>query len=156
MTTIRDARESDREALVSVSYRTIRASYAPILGAEFVEGWLASGEVETYFDQNLPECRVIEDSGEIIGFSVAKGDLIDLMMIDSNRHREGFGRALLDYVEAELFGTHPVLRLASFAGNQTANAFYSARGWTPGEQLDDPEDGASKIRFSKRRAVSRS
>ena len=137
---------------MSISIRTIRASYSAFLGADSVAGWIAGGAVEAYFDQNLRDCRVIEESGEIVGFSVARDGLIDLMMIDCNRHREGFGRALLDHMETELFESHPVLGLESFIDNQQANAFYAAQGWTPGQPLDDPEAGAAKIPFTKRRA----
>ncbi len=150
-TAIRNAREGDRDALVSISIRTIRASYIPFLGMEAVEGWLAGGTVEAYFDQHLPDCRVLEESGEIVGFSVAKGELIDLMMIDCDRHREGFGRVLLAHVETELFESHPVLRLESFVDNQPAIAFYAAQGWTPGEPFEDAETGIAMIPLTKRR-----
>ncbi len=150
-TAIRNARKSDRNALVSISVRTIRDSYISFLGVEAVEGWLASGNVEAYFDQNLPDSRVVEESGEIVGISGAKGGMIDLIMIDCERHREGLGRALLDHVETELFETHPILRLESFADNQQANAFYAVRGWTPGEPYEDLETGIAMIPFTKRR-----
>ncbi len=150
-TAIRNARDSDRDALVSISVRTIRVSYVTFLGAEAVEGWLASGNVEAYFEQHLPRCRVLEECGEIVGFCVVRGALIDLMMIDCERHREGFGRALLDYVESDVFKVHPVLRLVSFVDNQPANAFYAAQGWTPGEPFEDPETGIAMIPLTKRR-----
>ncbi len=150
-TAIRNARDGDRDALVSISVRTIRASYISFLGVEAVEGWLASGNVEAYFDQHLPRCRVLEECGEIVGFCVVRGALIDLMMIDCERHREGFGRALLDHVESDVFKVHPVLRLVSFVDNQPANAFYAAQGWTPGEPFEDPETGIAMIPLTKRR-----
>ena len=75
-------------------------------------------------------------------------------MVDSKRHREGFGRFLLDHIEAELFNAHPVLRLESFADNRPTNAFYVAQGWTLREQFKDPEAGVSKVTFAKRRPGS--
>ena len=148
--TIRNAREGDCESLVEISTRTVRASYTPFLGAEAVEGWLDGGEVKTYFDENLPDCQVVDVDGGIVGFAVAKGASIDLMMIDCNRHREGFGRLLLEHMERQLFETRPLLTLESFAENDRANAFYTALGWKPGEVFEDPADGISKIPFSKR------
>ena len=148
-TTIRTARKGDHDTLVSISIRTIRASYIPFLGMEAVEGWLAGGTVETYFDQHLPDCRVLEESGEIVGFCVARGAMIDLMMIDCERHREGFGRTLLAHVETDVFKTHPVLRLESFAENKPANAFYAAQGWVPGEHFEDLETGIAMISLTK-------
>ena len=151
---IRKAQEADRVALATIGIRTIRASYSPFLGVQTVEAWIANGAVETYFDQNLPTCCVIEEeNGGIVGFSVTKSAVIDLMMIDCNRHREGFGRVLLDHVETHLFETEPLLTLESFFDNDVANAFYAAAGWTRGEAFEDPEDGIAKVRFSKRLAA---
>ncbi len=48
MTRIRNAREGDREAVVSISIRTIRASYTSFLGEEAVERWLAECNVEAF------------------------------------------------------------------------------------------------------------
>ncbi len=132
-TAFRAAREGDRDVLVSISIRTICASYTSFLGVEAVEGWLAGGTVEAYFDQHLPDCRVLEESSEIVGFCVTRGAVIDLMMIDCERHREGLGRTLLERVETDVFKAHPVLRLKSFVDNQPANAFYAAQGWVPGK-----------------------
>ena len=93
----------------------------------------------------------MEECGEIVGFCVVRRALIDLMMIECERHREGFGRALLDHVESDVFKVHPVLRLVSFVDNQPANAFYAAQGWTPGEPFEDSETGISMIPLTKRR-----
>ncbi len=150
-TAIRRAGIGDRDTLVSISIRTIRASYIPFLGMEAVEGWLAGGTVEAYFDQHLPDCSVLEESGEIVGFCVARGPMIDLMMIDCERHREGFGRTLLVHVETDVFRAHPVLRLESLADNQPANAFYAAQGWMPGEPFEDSETGVAMIPLTKQR-----
>ena len=148
---IRPAQSTDRAMLVSISMRTIRASYTGFLGRVAVEAWLASGAVEAYLDQHRAKCRVVEVQGQVVGYCVAKGDLIDLLMVDSERHREGFGRVLLGHIEAELFEARAVLRLESFADNRPTNAFYVAQGWTPGEQFKDPEAGVSKVKFTKRR-----
>ena len=155
-TPIRKAQEADREALATIGIRTIRASYSPFLGAQSVEAWIASGAVETYFDENLPSCWVIEENGGIVGFFATRGAAIDLMMIDCNRHREGFGRVLLDHIERQLFETESLLALESFFDNDAASGFYAAMGWTRGEAFEDPEDGIAKVRFSKWRSAGAS
>lgn len=155
-TSIRKARESDREALATIGICTIRASYSSFLGTQSVDAWIASGAVETYFDENLPSRWAIEENGGMVGFSVTKGAVIDLMMIDCNRHREGFGRVLLDHVETHLFAPESQLTLESFFDNDAANAFYAAAGWTRGEAFEDPEDGIAKVPCSKRRSAGAS
>ena len=109
---IRNARQGDRDALVSISTRTIRTSYIPFLGMEAVEKWLAGGTVENYFYQHLADCRMLETGGKIVGMCVAEGALINPMMIDCERHREGFGRTLLAHVETYIFKSLPVMRRA--------------------------------------------
>jgi ribosomal protein S18 acetylase RimI-like enzyme len=148
---IRNARDSDRDTLVSISIRAARASYIAFLGVEAVEGWLADGNVEAYFDRHLQDSRVLEEGGVIVGVCVARGALIDLLMIDCERQREGFGRTLLDHVETEVFKACPVLRLETFVDNQPAIAFYAAQGWTPGEPFEDPETGFAMIPLTKQR-----
>jgi ribosomal protein S18 acetylase RimI-like enzyme len=93
----------------------------------------------------------VEESGEILGFCVARGAEIDLMMIDCAHHREGLGRTLLNHVETDMFKADPELRLKSFRDNQPANAFYAAQGWMPGGPFEDPETGIAMIPFTKRR-----
>ena len=149
---IRRARQADFDQLVAVSTRTIRACYTGFLGEDAVEGWLGSGAVDDYFRSCLADCTVLETESVLAGFSVAKGALIDLMMIDWRRHRQGMGSLLLDHVETDLFKAHPELRLESFADNGPANAFYESRGWRPGSRFEDKEAGVAKIEFSKQRA----
>jgi ribosomal protein S18 acetylase RimI-like enzyme len=150
-TAIRNARANDHDSLVSISTRTIRASYIPFLGKEAVEGWLAGGTVDAYFTEKLADCRVLESDGDIVGFCVALGGFIDLMMIDCDRHREGFGRTLLSHVETEVFKSHAELRLESFRDNQRANDFYAAQGWMQGAPFDDAETSIAMIELTKQR-----
>lgn len=152
-TNIRAARNSDHDELVSISTRTIRASYIPFLGKDAVEGWLEGGTVDEYFTEKLVHCRVLEDDGLIVGFCVALGEFIDLMMIDNDRHREGFGRELLSHMEIEAFKSHPELRLESFRDNQRANDFYAAQGWVRGAPFDDADTGIAMITLTKQRPV---
>ncbi len=150
-TNIRTARKSDHDVLVSISTRTIRTSYIPFLGKDAVEGWLAGGTVDQYFTEKLADCRVLEVAGHIVGFCVALGGFIDLMMIDCDRHREGFGRELLSHVELDAFKSHPELRLESFRDNQRANDFHAAQGWVQGAPFDDADTGIAMITLTKRR-----
>jgi ribosomal protein S18 acetylase RimI-like enzyme len=152
-TVIRSARKSDHDVLVSISTRTIRASYIPFLGKDAVEGWLEGGTVDGYFTEKLADCRIMEANGEIVGFCVALGGFIDLMMIDSERHREGFGQALLSHVESEAFRSHDELSLESFRDNQRANAFYAAQGWSEGAPFDDADTGIAMIVLTKQRPL---
>ena len=61
---IRNAREDDRDALVSISIRTIRASYSAFLGADSVAEWIAGGAV------CVTEVAAREDFAAPAGFDV--------------------------------------------------------------------------------------
>jgi len=78
----------------------------------------------TNTSENIRPCTVILTSHKIVGYSVTKDNLIELMMIDYDFHRRGLGAQLLQYIEGRLFRTHDELVLESFEGNQDANSFY--------------------------------
>jgi len=150
-TAIRPARGRDLGKLIAISRRTIRAAYGPFMGVDKVEGWVNSGSLDAFVLENLTTCRVLQEGGGIVGFAVAGGDFIDLMLIDCARHREGLGRRLMADVEADLFRGADELRLESYADNDRANSFYLALGWTPGAAFPDEAAGVDKIPFRKRK-----
>ena len=100
----------------------------------------------------METCRVAERDGDIVGFCITKGPLIDLLMVALAHQRRGVGRALLADAAARLFAEHAVIRLESFADNSAANAFYMSQGWRPDELVTSQDTGIRSIGFTKRRA----
>ena len=86
---IRPADAADVDTLLVLSKRTIRACYKSFLGDKPVEGYIGSGAVEKYYQDNLSRCFVIEDEGGTGGVGAYKGATVDLMLIDADRHRFG-------------------------------------------------------------------
>jgi len=148
---IRPAVHADVPDLVALSHRTISAAYRPILGDAGVDGYLASGEVERFVEFSLPRCQALVADGAIAGYAVARGPLIELMMIDAPQHRQGLGTRLLGHMEQLLFPDHEELTLESFSGNDQANAFYRKNGWTEAEELPEGPAGGAKVLFRKAR-----
>jgi GNAT superfamily N-acetyltransferase len=146
---IRKALASDVSVLIDLSRRTISASYRPFLGAEAVDGFLGSGAVDRYVQDNLCHCSVIVRDGQVVGYAVRRDNLIDLMMIDHDFHRQGLGTELLRRVEESLGPNHEPLKLESFEGNQAANAFYLKNSWLEVHRYFDKESGVNKIVFQK-------
>jgi ribosomal protein S18 acetylase RimI-like enzyme len=146
---IRKALASDLGALISLTHRTISASYRPFLGDEAVDAFLDSGAADRYVEENLGRCSVILRDGEVVGYAVCRDNLIDLMMIVQAAHRQGLGTALLGYVEAMLFERYGELRLETFEHNAAANAFYCSRGWLEVGRHFDEASGTNKIVFRK-------
>jgi ribosomal protein S18 acetylase RimI-like enzyme len=135
--------------LIALSHRTISASYRSFLGDAAVDAFLGSGSVEEYVASNVPRCFVILHDDAIVGYSVCRYNLIDLMMIDGAVQRQGLGSRLLAQVEALLFASHDELRLESFEENANANAFYRKHGWLEASRHFDTDVGTRKIVFRK-------
>jgi ribosomal protein S18 acetylase RimI-like enzyme len=147
---IRAAKSEDLPAIQAVARRTIDACYRPFLGNEGVETYLNSGACDAYLAENLEDCRVLVDKQHILGFSVCKADLIDLMMVDVNAHRRGYGSVLLSDCEDRLFERYSEIRLESFEGNESANAFYVEHEWRNTGRDWDEASGTFKLHFRKR------
>jgi len=90
-------------------------------------------------------------NGTIVGFTVVKGNLIDLMMVDSPHHRRGLGTTLLTYAEDLIFRDHQVGQVESFKDNVQANNFYKKHGWVLIKKFMEPTYGIPMIRLEKRR-----
>jgi ribosomal protein S18 acetylase RimI-like enzyme len=148
-TQIRKAMTSDIEALSALSCRTIRASYWSFLGETVVEAFLASGAADQYVRETLAQCSVIVAEGKLVGYTVCKDDLIDLMMIDPEYQGCGLGTRLLEHCQEMLFQNFEALTLESFEQNQKANNFYWKHGWSEVKRYFDQSSGVYKLVFCK-------
>ena len=146
---IRKAQAWDILMLIDLSHRTINASYRAFLGEMAVDAFLGSGAADRYVEENLDRCLVSLEDETIVGYAVFRDNLIDLMMIDHTRHRQGLGTHLLRYLETLLFERHDDLRLESFVANQPANAFYRRNGWLEVSSCFDNASGTNKVIFQK-------
>ncbi|MXW44570.1 MAG: GNAT family N-acetyltransferase [Gammaproteobacteria bacterium] len=69
---------------------------------EHAHYWLAGDE--------LKAGRAMERDGDIVGFCVTMGPLVDLLMVAPAHQRRGIGRVLLADAEARLFVEHAAIR----------------------------------------------
>jgi GNAT superfamily N-acetyltransferase len=146
---VRRGLSSDLDALIDLSRRTIRACYSPFLGHEAVDAFVDTDEADRYVKLNIERCSVIVAEGQVLGYSVCRDNLIDLMMIDHAFHRRGLGSWLLINMEEMLFREHDELRLESFEGNEVANAFYRKHGWLELKRYVAEDSGVPKLIFRK-------
>ncbi len=149
-TEIRKAIIPDADTLKKIASRTIDANYRSFLGDEGVDWFISSGASDQYIDENIDECWIILSDYQIIGFSVCKENLIDLMMIDHDYHRHGYGTTLLKHCEQYLFNTFDEIKLESFEGNEKADNFYRKNGWSEIERNFDNMSGVNKLTFIKK------
>ena len=141
---------SDRlDQIQEIARRTIDTNYRFFLGDKNVEQFVGSGASDQYLADNINDCWVLSDHNQIIGFAVCKANKIDLMMIDNDFHRKGYGTRLLKHCEEHLLSQFDQIILESFEGNAKANAFYRNNGWKEMERTFDEESGVNKILFMK-------
>lgn len=152
---IRAAEPADAAALKTLARRTISAVYRPFLGDESVDHFISSGMSDRAVVDQLPHTTVIANGSQIVGFSVVKDNLIDLMMIDRDQRRQGYGSLLLAAAEQTIFTQFADAKLESFADNEAANSFYRQHGWQDGPTFLDTTSGIRKIVLKKQRDTVR-
>ncbi|MFI1576031.1 GNAT family N-acetyltransferase [Streptomyces anulatus] len=89
----------------------------------------------------------LSQDGRIVGLSILDGRTVDLMMVDPDHHRRGWGRLLLRHAEETLLARYSTIRLETFPDNAGAKSFYEACGWVLAERLDG--EGPAKLVYTK-------
>ena len=147
---IRAARAEDLPVMQTIARRTIDRRYRRFLGDEGVDAYINSGESDRELARNLDRCDVLLVDCAVVAFSVYIDDLIHLMMVDADRHRQGIGSRLLAHTEAVLAERGVVrARLETFDGNQQAIRFYRKNGWSETGRAPDAEHGFTRVYFEK-------
>ena len=100
---IRKSTSDDLERIQAIACRTIDLNYRSFLGDKGVDWFLESGASDKYIEDNIVDCWIIEAENDIIGFSVCKGNLLELMMVETSFHRKGYGGELLKFCEELMF-----------------------------------------------------
>ena len=124
-----------------------------MIGDTGADRFLQSGASDRYIENNIAHATVMyqtEDRDTIVGFAVCKHDLITLLMMATETHRQGFGSQLLKHCEQELLGNFPNIRLESFEGNNHSNRFYEKNRWSLLQCEADKDSGVNKYIYIKR------
>jgi len=129
-----------RKAIIDMNYR-------PFLGDKGVDRFIESGAAHKYLQDNIVDCWLIENEDKMLGFCVCKGDLLDLMMVETAFHGKGYGSKLLKHVETIMFSDFEEIKLESFERNEEANNFYSNHGWVQSEKRFDKASNVFKLIF---------
>lgn len=146
----RPATAGDLGAMQAIARHTIDTNYRAFIDDDGVD-WFISGPSDDYVSKHVDDATLVTADGTIVGFTVCRDNLIDLIVIDDASHRRGFGSALLSHCESLLFERYDVIKLESFEGNSKANGFYRKHGWVKTGTARDPISGDRKWKFEKRR-----
>ena len=96
-----------------------------------METWITS-TLDDYVREHIEGAWLASNGAAVYGYCVAKGPLLDLLLVDVNEHERGIGTLLLRHAEEMLLQEYTEIYLESFSPNARANAFYSGRGWIEG------------------------
>lgn len=126
---IRAANAADLPIIQSIARRTIDKCYRSFLEDEGVDGFINSGESDRELQNHIDSCDVLLRERVPVAFAIYFDDLIHLMMVDVDLHRQGIGSHLLAHCEKQLFDRgHAKIRLETFEGNNQAINFYKSNG----------------------------
>jgi GNAT superfamily N-acetyltransferase len=101
----------------------------------------------------LVRVRVLEVSGEPVGFVAFDADTVRHLGVVPGQTRRGYGTALLEYATREIFDSGAAEAwLWVLTANETARAFYRFHGWSDTDELRDCEfpPYPEEIRLRKR------
>jgi GNAT superfamily N-acetyltransferase len=115
---------------------------------------MSGDAIERAVTDGLPGCVVIARAGRPRGFALMEDNLIRLLMIDHQWHRQGLGQQLLGAVESQLFMRHARLWLENYAQNKPGIAFCQRLGWRPVSRYPDGDAGTARLVFEKDRAAA--
>jgi ribosomal protein S18 acetylase RimI-like enzyme len=116
-----------------------------------VDGFIGSGEIERFIVENVDRTSVIVVDELVVGYAATEGNMITLLMIDTDFHKQSYGSALLEHVENELFQTYAELTLESFEHNDVANRFYQKHGWSEERKFVNEEYQIDMVTLKKTR-----
>lgn len=147
---IRPAAESDLPAMQALARKTISRSYRKFLGDENVDGFINSGSSDNEIERHLHHCVVLLQDEQIVGFIIFFDNIIHLMMVDADLHRQGLGSLLLSHAEEKLFNLgNSIIRLETFEDNRQAMNFYRKYGWKVTKKEKDKDSGICRVFFEK-------
>lgn len=164
MVTVRRAVLEDAEAIARVHVDTWRTAYAGLLPAAVLAGLDVRERAETWRGllTRWPEATHVADSGgEVVGFASAgpargedgAGELYAIYVLPGH-WGTGAGRSLLEAAESALrMAGFPEAILWALAGNERAERFYRAAGWTQDGEKDDVLEGAEVVERRYRKSL---
>jgi putative acetyltransferase len=136
---VRDYEPQDCEAVLEVWEAAARQS-TPFFTEDFIRG-----EREAIRARWLPESEtwVYQDGEAVVGFIALVGDEVGGFFVDPAWQGRGFGRALMDHVQA----LRRSLVLEVFTENSIGRAFYEAYGFeVVGQSVHEPT-GRTQLRM---------
>lgn len=120
---IRPSRETEREELLNLWLRSVRATHDFITEADIASMTPLVRDVAL---ARLQLWTLADENDKPIGVMGMDDNSVEMLFIDPSHFRRGGGRLLLDHAQS----MHEVLRLDVNEQNPQARQFYEAQGFT--------------------------
>ncbi|MBT3319922.1 MAG: GNAT family N-acetyltransferase [Clostridia bacterium] len=127
--TIRKADADDIKQMKLIAADVGFKNYVPFLGQSNVDEYLGSGLLEKDIEEHLASTVVCEFEEQIVGMCAFWDDFVHVLLVKYAFQGGGFGKALLDYAQSQMFENNAVIKLETFEKNVAAIAFYQKNGW---------------------------
>jgi GNAT superfamily N-acetyltransferase len=143
---VRDATPADTEAVREIAANAWRATYAGQLGPESIERFIAAAYTPERVALRIERQAVLvagAPDGRVEAFVELAEHADHVQLVAFYAHPDARGRGLGSALLAHVRERHPGADLAAdvLVGNELGEPFYAARGFEPGELLDDEVAG---------------
>ena len=123
---IRLASQHDAIAIHNMHTRSVRGLCAADYPKDVINGWLDGRSPDGYIGIAKNEMFVYEKSGEILGWSHVRPEMLVGLFVDPKHTRQGIGRALFEHA-LEIIRRH-TCKIIEFEATLTAVPFYESCG----------------------------
>lgn len=144
--TLRPAQARDAMALSAHIHATIDASYPPHYGPDGIAHFKAVHTPSAIADRIARGLvLLIEEAGAVLATGCLDGDRIFGVFVDPARQGCGFGRRIMDALEAAA-RARGLVRVVLYA-SLPAEAFYRSLGYDLGAEIVKPVGQGGSVRF---------
>ncbi|MDE6532781.1 MAG: GNAT family N-acetyltransferase [Muribaculaceae bacterium] len=122
--------QNDYETLIGIWERSVRATHKFLDESSIYE--IKEALIPDYFPN--VDIYAVSDNDLIVGFIGLRGDMIEMLFIDSDNRRQGYGSMLLEFAKQK-----GATKVGVNEQNPLALAFYQAKGFrvTGRNETDD-------------------
>lgn len=137
---LRPAEAEDRHALGQLLEQSWWEHWGPHVTDAARRRYAAETPQLAYVEGHWPEMVLAVRGGAIVGMFHRDGDYLEAIHVAPGQIGKGIGRLLMTRAEAD-----GARRLDVRSFNQSARAFYAARGWREVRRIDGTEMGAPVV-----------
>lgn len=127
--TIKAASPADLQRLTRLWSDISRQEFSAYIGQENIDFFINSGELAEETERLLDNTFICERQGELAGFVVIIGDLIELLIVSPAYQNKLVGKQLYNFSSHKIYQQHSRIRVECFATNHRIRPILSRLGF---------------------------